>query len=105
LVKNNIVKITRPHRITVRLSDEEYQRLEARAKLIGQTPVDVIRQLINKNKLSQPIMSHEDLLTLVLAIKDLQQQISQNSDMQTTETYEALDGIWSCLEKAVNRIT
>ncbi len=105
MVKNDIVKITRPHRITVRLSDDELQKLEARAKLTGRSNVDVIRQMINKNKLSQPIMSHEDLCILVQALKDLQSQIAQNPNLQTTDIYDALDGIWSNIERAVNRIT
>lgn len=105
MLKIDTIKITRPHKVTFRLSDNELQKLEARAKLTGQSNTDVIRQLINKNKLSQPVMSHEDLCILVQALKDLQSQIAQNPNIQTIDIYEALDGIWSNIERAVNRIT
>lgn len=97
--------MAREKRITLRLSDNEKIKLENRAKLLAVSEADCLRQMINKQKLSQPLMSREDIFNIITELKEIQSILNQNPNLlEVNQINKNLENIWIGMEKAVNRL-
>lgn len=95
----------RPYRITVRLSEAEQTKLNGRASTLGLSISDTLRHMINTQKSSQPIMTRDDIMEIVVNLKYIQNQIAQNPTLLEAEAIvQELEKLWDFMEKAVNRI-
>jgi hypothetical protein len=97
--------MAREKRITLRLSEDEKIKLENRANLLGLTEADCLRQMINKQKLSQPLMSREDIFKIIIELKEIQNILNENPNLpEVNQINKNLENIWIEMEKAVNRL-
>ena len=74
-------------RINLRLSENEYLKLEQKAEALNLSIPEYLRQLIHKQKIVQPYISHQDAREIITELKTL-------ANLQKPEIISRLDKIY-----------
>ena len=74
-------------RVNLRLSENDYAKLEQKAEALNISVPEYLRQLIRKQKIVSPYISHQDAQQIIVELKTL-------ANLQNPEIISRLDKIY-----------
>lgn len=95
----------RKHRVTVRLTDDEYHTLQQKSQAIDVTCAEYIRKLISRQKIVKPIMTKEDIKQILIHFKYVHALLDNiDPGLAKIDTVkEQMDKVLKILGKAVGK--